>query len=262
MTIVRRVRLRCMTCVPADPPATPKAPERPRPFRHASGRARSSRSRAAPGGRRGRWSHGAQSTSTWPARPSSRRPITVAPAGTAPALRNYLNESSTRWAAADHSDLIFVCMHFNLLEKYLKTTTTSALIVDVCSSKEQIVRIANERNLRMIGGHPMAGNEQKGERGWDVRLFQKTPFFLCPAGTSTSSDRRRLTALLRKLGCKPIIVNPVKHDEAVAITSHLPALIAHSYAKLARGIPEEFFGPGFHSFTRPGRCSTEFYKHF
>jgi prephenate dehydrogenase len=177
-------------------------------------------------------------------------------------LRNYLDESSTRWAAADHSDLIFVCMHFNLLEKYLKTTTTSALIVDVCSSKEQIVRIANERNLRMIGGHPMAGNEQKGERGWDVQLFQKAPFFLCPAGTSTSSDRRRLTALLRKLGCKPIIVNPVKHDEAVAITSHLPALIAHSYTKLARGIPEDFFGPGFHSFTRPGRCSTELLQTF
>ncbi len=177
-------------------------------------------------------------------------------------LRNYLNESSTRWAAADHSDLIFACMHFNLLEKYLKTTTTSALIVDVCSSKEQIVRIATERNLRMIGGHPMAGNEQKGERGWDVRLFQKAPFFLCPAGTCTSSDRRRLTALLRKLGCKPIIVNPVKHDEAVAITSHLPALIAHSYAKLARGISEEFFGPGFQSFTRPGRCSTELLQTF
>jgi prephenate dehydrogenase len=177
-------------------------------------------------------------------------------------LRNYLNESSTRWAAADHSDLIFVCMHFNLLEKYLKTTTTSALIVDVCSSKEQIVRIANDRNLRMIGGHPMAGNEQKGERGWDVQLFQKKPFFLCPAGISTSGDRRRLTALLRKIGSQPIVVNPVKHDEAVAITSHLPALLAHSYTKLARGIPEEFCGPGFHSFTRPGRCSTELLQTF
>ena len=129
-----------------------------------------------------------------------------------------------RWAAADHSDLIFVCLHFNLLEKYLKTTTTSALIVDVCSSKELIVRIANERNLRMIGGHPMAGNEQKGERGWDVRLFQKAPFFLCPAGISTPADRRKLTSsAFRKLGCQPIVVNPVKHDEAVAITSHLPA---------------------------------------
>lgn len=177
-------------------------------------------------------------------------------------LRNYLNESSTRWGVADHSDLIFVCMHFNLLEKYLKTTTTSALIVDVCSSKEKIVQIANERNLRMIGGHPMAGNEQKGERGWDVTLFQKKPFFLCPAGISTAGDRRKLSALLRKIGCQPIIVNPAKHDEAVAITSHLPALLAHSYIRLARGIPEEFCGPGFHSFTRPGRCSIELLKTF
>src|SRR5262245_38847671 len=177
-------------------------------------------------------------------------------------LRKYLNESSTRWAVADHSDLIFACMHFKLLEKYLKTTTTSALIVDVCSSKEQIVRIANQRNLRMIGGHPMAGNEQRGERGWDVQLFQKKPFFLCPAGSSTAGDRRNIKALLRKIGCHPIIVNPAKHDEAVAITSHLPALLAYSYTKLARGIPEEFYGPGFHSFTRPGRCPTELLKTF
>ncbi|HEY7160974.1 MAG TPA: prephenate dehydrogenase [Acidobacteriota bacterium] len=177
-------------------------------------------------------------------------------------MRNYLNESSTRWDAADYSDLIFICLHFNLLQKYLKTTTTSALIVDVCSSKEQVVKTANTRNLRMIGGHPMAGNEQKGERGWDVSLFQKKPFFLCPAGISTSADRRRLTALLRKIGCQPIVVNSAKHDQAVAITSHLPALLAHSYVKLARGIPEEFKGPGFHSFTRPGRCSIELLKTF
>jgi prephenate dehydrogenase len=177
-------------------------------------------------------------------------------------LRNYLNESSTRWDAADHSDLIFVCVHFKLLQKYLKTTTTSALIVDVCSSKEQVVKIANTRNLRMIGGHPMAGNEQKGERGWDVSLFQKKPFFLCPAGISSSKDRRKLTALLRKIGCQPMVVNPAKHDQAVAITSHLPALLAHSYIKLARRIPEEFCGPGFHSFTRPGRCSIELLQAF
>jgi len=53
-------------------------------------------------------------------------------------LRQHLNESSTRWASADHADLIFVCLHFKLLEKFLKTTTTSALIVDVCSSKNRL----------------------------------------------------------------------------------------------------------------------------
>lgn len=177
-------------------------------------------------------------------------------------LRQQLNESSTRWASADHADLIFVCLHFKLLERFLKTTTTSALIVDVCSSKEQIVRIANVRNLRMIGGHPMAGNEQKGERGWDPKLFQKAPFFLCPAGTATATDRRKLSALLRKIGSHPIIVDPAKHDLTVAITSHLPALLAHSYAKLARRIPSQFQGPGFRSFVRPGQCSTELLQTF
>jgi prephenate dehydrogenase len=177
-------------------------------------------------------------------------------------LGKHLNESSASWLGAFETDLIFACMHFAELEKFLKTAKTAALIVDVCSSKELLVDLANRKRLRMIGGHPMAGSEHPGEKGWNANLFQNAPFFLCPAGTSTSADLNMLKRLLKKLGAVPKVVDPAKHDRAVAVTSHLPALISNSYANLADGIAAEFFGPGFKSFTRPGKCSEELLQTF
>ena len=55
-----------------------------------------------------------------------------------------------------------------------------------------IVRSPIARNLRMIGGHPMAGNEHKGEKGWNSQFFRNAPFFLCPAGIAVhAADRRK-----------------------------------------------------------------------
>jgi prephenate dehydrogenase len=71
-----------------------------------------------------------------------------------------------------------------------------------------------------------------------------------------------LKGLVKRIGAVPKVVDPEQHDRAVAVTSHLPALIANSYANLANGIPAEFFGPGYKSFTRPGRCSEELLKTF
>jgi prephenate dehydrogenase len=177
-------------------------------------------------------------------------------------LKKYLNESSAAWSRSTDADLIFVCMHFQILQKFLNEVKTAALIVDVCSSKELIVNLANRKRLRMIGGHPMAGNEHKGEKGWNLQLFHNAPFFLCPAGTSSPSDRIQLIQLLKKIGALPRVVDPAQHDRAVAITSHLPAFIANSYANLAKGLPAYFQGPGFKSFTRPGKCSPELLQTF
>ena len=177
-------------------------------------------------------------------------------------MKKYLDESSAVWPKSFDADLIFACMHFRILEKFLNKIKTDALIVDVCSSKELIVRLANRKRLRMIGGHPMAGNEHKGEKGWNPELFRDAPFFLCPAGIASRSDRIKISRLLKQIGAQPRVVDPVQHDRAVAITSHLPALIANSYARLAEGVPSYFHGPGFKSFTRPGKCSSDLLETF
>ncbi len=177
-------------------------------------------------------------------------------------MKKYLDESSAVWPKSFDADLIFACMHFRILEKFLNKIKTDALIVDVCSSKELIVRLANRKCLRMIGGHPMAGNEHKGEKGWNPELFRDAPFFLCPAGIASRSDRIKISRLLKQIGAQPRVVDPVQHDRAVAITSHLPALIANSYARLAEDVPSYFQGPGFKSFTRPGKCSPDLLETF
>jgi prephenate dehydrogenase len=177
-------------------------------------------------------------------------------------LKKYLDRSAASWSASYDTDIIFACMHFDLLKKFLNEAKTEALIVDVCSSKEELVKIANRKRLRMIGGHPMTGSEHQGEKGWNADLFRNAPFFLCPADKATTKDRIQLTRLLKMIGASPKIVDPPQHDRAVAITSHLPALIANFYAHFANGIPVHFQGPGFKSFTRPGKCSLELLQTF
>ena len=86
--------------------------------------------------------------------------------------------------------ILFACMHFRIMEN-LNKIKTDALIVDVCSSKELYCKARNCKRLRMIGGHPMAGNEHKGEKGWNPELFRNAPFFLCPAGIASRSHRIR-----------------------------------------------------------------------
>jgi prephenate dehydrogenase len=176
-------------------------------------------------------------------------------------LRKYLDQSSASSSSYD-ADIIFACMHFDVLKKFLREVKTEALIVDVCSSKEELVKIANRKRLRMIGGHPMTGSEHHGKKGWNSDLFRNAPFFLCPAGKASATDRNQLLKLLKKIGALPKVVDPVQHDRAVAITSHLPALIANFYAQFANGIPLHFQGPGFKSFTRPGKCSPELLQTF
>ena len=173
---------------------------------------------------------------------TSRRRLTL--------LRGTLNSSSTKWQDANGAELILVCMHFRETMDYLEQAPRERLIIDVCSGKRKIVALANRKRLRFIGGHPMAGSERPAEKGWDTRLFEKAPFFLCPAGAATSGDLALARRLARSVGARPAIVDPAGHDRAVALTSHLPALLSAAYQDFTRSVPPAYKGPGYLSFTR------------
>lgn len=165
-------------------------------------------------------------------------------------LAGALHTASTKIEAAQSADLIFVCLHFRETMDYLAKAPRGPLIVDVCSGKRKVVHLANRKRLRFIGGHPMAGNERPGEKGWDVDLFTNAPFFLCPSRYAAKRDVAEIRRLIRTLSAKPYLVNPAAHDRAVALTSHLPALLSRHYREFARFVPALFQGPGYRSFTR------------
>jgi prephenate dehydrogenase len=104
------------------------------------------------------------------------------------------------------------------------------------------------RRVRAVGGHPLAGNERRGLAGANARLFAGAPFAIMPVRGRVPAIVR---ALVRDLGAVPLVVNPRRHDAALARTSHLPWLLSRALAQLgAAAAREGLAGPGFASMTR------------
>lgn len=177
-------------------------------------------------------------------------------------LSQKLDRASTRWETAKEANLVFVCLHFGDTVRFLKQASRNQLIVDVCSTKKELLSLANRLELRYIGGHPLCGNERTGEKGWEVDLFRNILFFLCPSSQSLPSDRSFLDTLIRKLGAKPTQVDAALHDECLAATSHFPAFLSKILEETTRSIPPSFKGPGHRSMTRLGKTSPELLQTF
>lgn len=86
---------------------------------------------------------------------------------------------------------------------------------------------------RFVGGHPMAGSERSGPEAADAQLFQGASWVLTPTAATADDTLARLSALVRKLGARVVALPPERHDELVAIVSHLPQVVASSLAAVA-----------------------------
>jgi prephenate dehydrogenase len=121
------------------------------------------------------------------------------------------------------------------------------LVLDVGSVKRPVLAGAFDHGCpRFVGGHPMAGNEHGGFETSTATLLDDRTFALCPAPTTTRADLDRARAFVRGLGAKPLVVDPVEHDRAVALTSHLPHIAAWTLMDL--GLRR---APGFSSRALP-----------
>lgn len=177
-------------------------------------------------------------------------------------LKDQLDSASTQWKTLENQDLIFVCLHFEQTIEFLRQAPGNVLLVDVCSGKEKIIQEANRLKLRLIGGHPLAGNEREAEKGWDADLFQDRPFFLCPAKESSEADLHLITGLIRKLGAYPMEVDPKLHDQYMAMTSHFPAFVSLLLEQSSSRVPPLFQGPGYRSMVRLASTPPELLETF
>jgi prephenate dehydrogenase len=132
---------------------------------------------------------------------------------------------------------------------------TDALVTDVASTKMSIVREAEQRGLRFVGGHPMAGSQLSGVENARDDLFRGARYFLTPTDGTDPHAYREVAGFVRSLGAVPTAVDPQKHDLLMAALSHLPHLMAAALLKVASDISPEalsFAGPSFRDLTRVG----------
>jgi len=142
------------------------------------------------------------------------------------------------------ADLVILALPVDEIIKVLprlgSRLDAGAIVTDVGSTKERIDRRAGLAGLgaRFVGGHPMAGSERSGIDHADGTLFKGAPWILCPARAGAASSGaagrrgrplaavRRVSALVRRLGARPAVLDPRTHDQAMARLSHLPQLVS------------------------------------
>ena len=162
------------------------------------------------------------------------------------------DESAVRRAIAE-ADLVVVATPVGAIEAMIGEILDLARTVTDCgSTKRAIVERARKssRRSRFVPGHPMAGLPFGGIERAREDLFVGRPWLLSPDGAD--SDALELVeTLIRAVGAEPLHLTIEQHDRAVALTSHLPQLLASALSVLAekRGAAVAA-GPAFESATR------------
>lgn len=115
-----------------------------------------------------------------------------------------------------------------------------AILTDAASLKATLTlevtsRLRDEglRPERFIGGHPMAGSERSGPEAADGQLFQAATWVLTPTAETDDGVLTALSGDLRSFGARVVALPPERHDELVAVISHLPQVVASTLAAVA-----------------------------
>jgi prephenate dehydrogenase len=188
----------------------------------------------------------------WNHRPSSRRRA----ARLIPVARSLE-------AAVRGSRVVVLCAHsraaLDLLRQITPWLEWDALVLDVSSLKKALVegarRVPGLRG-RFVPCHPMAGKEKSGPESSDAALFKGRQVFLTPLPGTPRRNIRIVSALWKSVGAQVQVWDASSHDRRVALTSHLPHLLAcalvEQFGRTAAGDKrlKAAVGSGFRDFTR------------
>jgi len=108
---------------------------------------------------------------------------------------------------------------------------TSGLVTDVTSVKAPVCGAVDD--VRFLGGHPMAGSEQEGIDGADPDMFEGAVWVLTPTAATPDHVLGLVAGVVRSLGAEVVALAPERHDEIVAVVSHVPHLVAATLMTMA-----------------------------
>lgn len=107
---------------------------------------------------------------------------------------------------------------------------TTGLVTDVGSVKSPMLELMADP--RYVGGHPMAGSELDGIEGARSDLFEGATWVLTPIPGTDDQSFAEVRAVVSSLGADVVAIPPDRHDEMVAMVSHVPHLTAASLMRL------------------------------
>ncbi|WP_298371606.1 prephenate/arogenate dehydrogenase family protein [Azospirillum sp.] len=134
------------------------------------------------------------------------------------------------------------------------------IVTDVGSVKQAVLRDVGPNlpdGVHLVPGHPVAGTEHSGPENGFASLFQGRWCILTPPTGANQQAVDKVVEMWRRVGSNVEIMEASHHDRVLAITSHLPHLIAYTIVGTASDLEEDtksevikFSAGGFRDFTR------------
>ena len=124
-----------------------------------------------------------------------------------------------------------------IIQKLNNTLKPNALITDVGSTKQNIIKLKNKnlnKKIHWISSHPIAGSEVSGPEYGNKNLFINKWCVIIKERKQSLKKLNVIKKFWKKIGSKVVLMNANDHDSIFAITSHLPHLIAYNLIKTAQ----------------------------
>ena len=153
-----------------------------------------------------------------------------------------------------------VAAYQEVFKKICNNIKPGAIITDVGSVKKEVINSVKKylpKNIDFVPGHPIAGTENSGPESGFAGLFKNGWCILTPNKNTSKDSVKIIKYMWQLVGMKVDIMDSNYHDEVLAITSHIPHIIAYSIvgtvANLQTTIKKEvikYAASGFRDFTR------------
>jgi len=177
-------------------------------------------------------------------------------------ITNYIEPNLKK--SVENSDLVIICTPLgtyknivSVIKNYLKKT---CILTDVGSAKIFVTNTVNKlinKNTIWIPAHPVAGTEESGPEAGFADLFKNRWCIITPVNKKNPSSLKKLNNFWKKIGSKVQHMSPEHHDKVMAITSHIPHLIAYNIVGTAANLEKDtksevikYSASGFRDFTR------------
>ena len=157
-------------------------------------------------------------------------------------------------AVPDDTDLCALCVPSDLVAEWvLKLADHTATVIDVGSVKASIVdsvQTAASPVTNFVPCHPISGSEKSGPTGADAQLFDGCAVVITPLPQGDAQRQAQTEEFWQRLGTRVQVMAPAEHDQALAVTSHLPHLLAFAFMQQVSPSHNALTGGGFRDFTR------------
>ena len=170
----------------------------------------------------------------------------------------------TNAEAVEGADLVIICIPVGacgpVAAEIGKHLAPGAVVSDVGSVKGSVVRDMSPhlpKHVHFVPAHPVAGTEYSGPDAGFAELFVNRWCILTPPAGTDAAATEKLAQFWRLIGANVETMSPEHHDLVLAVTSHLPHLIAYTIVGTADELQNvtrsevlKFSAGGFRDFTR------------